>query len=282
MTDAPFGRDRVIRPAGVAIAKHDVMSGDNFQGVEGDFGASLFTKRNWAASVSARRLQWGVEGTPRCGPICVHSPIRQLQHGRRVDMRPDKRLGALLSIAMLAIPSVPAVAQVVSFMGAGPVQLGMTVEAAERSMGGKFAPVSEPFSEACYITRRADGRDEAISYVIQNWKIVRIDFAPRHGQQMNMKTTTGIGIESTEADIRRSYKDIIITRAPYDDAESEIEAAKTRAELGITAQQPLPHFSMRVDSPNHERGIIFDTQDSKVTRFSIGFKNALDTIENCL
>jgi hypothetical protein len=197
-------------------------------------------------------------------------------------MRLDMRLGALLlSIAILATPAVPALAQVASFMGAGPVQLGMTVEAAERSMGAKFAPVAEPFSEACYITGRADGKDEAISYVVQNGKVVRINFAPQHGE-LTMKTTTGIGIGSTEADIRRSYKDIIITRAPYDDEESEIEAAKTRAELRITAPQPSPHFSVRVDSPNHERGINFDTQDSKVTRFSIGFKNALDNIENCL
>jgi hypothetical protein len=192
-----------------------------------------------------------------------------------------RRGALLLSIAMSA-PAVPALAHVVSFMGAGLVQLGMTVDAAERSMGATFAPVAEPFSEACYITRRADGKDEAISYVIENGKVVRVDFAPNHGQKMTMKTTTGIGIGSSEADIRRSYKNIIITRAPYYDEESEIEAAKTRAELGITAPQPSPHFSVRVDSPNHERGFIFDTQDSKVTSFSIGFKNALDNIENCL
>jgi len=46
---------------------------------------------------------------------------------------------------MLAMIAVPAGAQVVSFMGAGPVQLGMTVEAAERAMGAKFAPISLPF-----------------------------------------------------------------------------------------------------------------------------------------
>jgi hypothetical protein len=192
------------------------------------------------------------------------------------------RRGALLFSMALSAPAVPALAQVVSLMSAGPVQLGMTVEAAERSMGAKFAPVAEPFSEACYITRRADGKDEAISYVIENGKVVRVDFAPNHGQQMPLKTTTGIGIGSSEADIRRSYKNIIITRAPYYDEESETEADKTRAEMGNTAPQPSPHFSVRIDSPNHERGIIFDTQDSKVTRFSIGFKNALDNIENCL
>jgi hypothetical protein len=192
------------------------------------------------------------------------------------------RLSAcLLSIAMLAIMAVSAGAQVVSFIGAGPVQVGMTVEAAEHSMGTKFAPISLPFSEDCWITSRADGKDKAISYVIANGKIVRIDFYPRDGEQINLKTTAGIGIGSTEADIRRAYQDISITRAPYYDEESEVEAAKTRAKLGITAPQPPPHFWVRVDSPNHESGIIFDTEDGKVTSFFTGFKNAIESMEIC-
>jgi hypothetical protein len=192
------------------------------------------------------------------------------------------RLGAwLLSIAMLAIMAVSAAAQVVSFMSAGPGQLGMTVEAAERPMGAKFAPISLPFSEDCWITSRADGKDKAILYVIEHGKIVRIDFYPRDGEQITLKTTAGIGIGSTEADIRRAYQDISITRAPYYDEESEIEAAKTRAKLGITAPEPPPHFWVRVDSPNHERGIIFDTEDSKVTSFFTGFKNAIESMEIC-
>ncbi len=169
-------------------------------------------------------------------------------------------------------------------MGPGPVQLGMTVEAAERSMAAKFAPISLPFSDDCWITRRADGKDEAISYVIQNGRIVRIDFDPRNGQQMNLRTTVGIGIGSTEPDIRRAYKDISINRAPYEDEESEIEAAKERAKLGIrpTAPEPSPHFWVRVDSPNHERGIVFVTQDGKVTSFSTGFKKAIEAMEICM
>jgi hypothetical protein len=186
-----------------------------------------------------------------------------------------------LSIAIVAMMGVPAAAQVVSFMGAGPVQLGMTVEAAERSMGAKFAPIALPFSEDCWITGRADEKDKAISYVIENGKIVRIDFFPHEGAPMNLKTTVGIGIGSTEADIRRAYKDISMTRAPYYNEESEIEATKTRAEHGITAPDPSPEFWVRVDSPNHERGIIFVTQDGKVIYFFTGFKAAIEDMEIC-
>ena len=166
-------------------------------------------------------------------------------------------------------------------MGVGPVQLGMTVAAAERSIGAKFAPISLPFSEDCWITSRADGKDKAIGYVIQNGRIVRIDFFLGNGEQMNLKTTAGVGIGSSEDDIRRAYRKVSVTRAPYYSEESEVEAAKYRAEHGITAPEPSPHFSMRVDSPNHERGIIFETQDSKVISFFTGFKAAIEEIEIC-
>ena len=192
-----------------------------------------------------------------------------------------QRSALFFSIAMLAIHCSPATAQVVSFIGAGPVELGMTVAAAERAMGAKFAPISLPFSKDCWITGRADGKDKAIAYAIQNGRIVQIDFFPQSGDQMNLKTAAGIGVGSTEDDIRRAYKDVTVTYAPYYNEESEIDAAKYRAEHGNTAPQPSPHFSVRVDSPNHERGIIFETQDSKVISFKTGFKAAIEEMEIC-
>jgi hypothetical protein len=182
-------------------------------------------------------------------------------------------------LVMPAFLAVPAAAQVFSFEGAGPVQLGMTVEAAERALGAKFAPISED----CWITDRADGKDKSILYVIEAGKIVRIDFFPENGGWQDLKTTAGIGIGSTEDDIRRAYKDISISKdfAPYYSAESEAEAAKYRAEHGNTEPQPPPHFSVPVDTPNHDRGIIFDTQYGKVTSFMTGFKSAIEEMEIC-
>jgi hypothetical protein len=192
-----------------------------------------------------------------------------------------RRNALLLSIAMSTNLACPATAQVVSFTGAGPVELGMTVAAAERSMGAKFAPISLPFSEDCWITGRADGKDKGVDYVIHDGKIVRIDFEPRDGEQVNLKTAAGIGVGSTEAEIRRAYKDVTVSRAPYFSEESEVEAAKERAERGITAPEPPPQYWMRVDSPGNERGIIFVTQDSKVISFSTGFKAAIEEMEIC-
>ena len=193
------------------------------------------------------------------------------------------RAGLLLSIAMSAILTVPATAQVFSFKGAGPVQLGMTVEAAERALGAKFEPIELPFSEQCWITSRADGKDRSIQYVIEDGKIVRIDFFAENGGPQGLKTTMGIGIGSTEGEIRDAYKDIMISCAPYFqcDEESKMEAAKDRAEQGITEPEPPPHFSVRVDSPTHDSSIIFDTQYGKITAFITGFKNAIEEMEIC-
>jgi hypothetical protein len=189
----------------------------------------------------------------------------------------------LLSIAMSASLAVPAAAQVFSFEGAEPVQLGMTVEAAEHALGAKFEPIGLPFSEECWITSRADGKDPSIQYVIEDGKIVRIDFFAEHAGPQSPKTTKGIGIGSTEDDIRDAYQEILKSCAPYFqcDEESEIEAAKDRAEHGIAEPEPPPHFSVRVDSPGHDRGIIFDTQYGKVTAFITGFKSAIEEMEIC-
>jgi len=192
------------------------------------------------------------------------------------------RAGLLLSIAISAFSTVPAAAQVFSFEGAGPVQLGMTVEAAEHALGAKFEPIGLPFSEECWITSRADGKDQSIQYIIENGKIVRIDFFAENGGPPYLKTTKGIGIGSTEDDIRDAYEDILVSCAPYFqcDEESKIEDANAGTEHGSTEPEP-PHFSVRVDSPNHDRGIIFDTQYGKVTAFITGFKSAIEEMEIC-
>jgi hypothetical protein len=182
-----------------------------------------------------------------------------------------------------AVLTAPAAAQVFSFDGAGPVRLGMTVAAAERALDAKLGTVELPFSEECWITSRADGKDKSILYVIENGKIVRIDFFPEAGGPQDLKTTAGIGIDSTEDDIRRAYGDIRVSCAPYYDCSEEArsEAAKARAEHGNTEPEPPPHFSVRIDTGNHDRGIIFDTEYSKVTSFMTGFKSAIEEMEIC-
>src|ERR1700681_4305677 len=111
----------------------------------------------------------------------------------------------VLMASTMAMMSMAANAQVLSWKGVGPVRLGMTVAEAERALNAKLAPVALPFSKECYVTGRADGKDEALSYVIQNAKIVVMTVFLRDYKQPNpnIVDANGIGVGSTEADIRR-------------------------------------------------------------------------------
>jgi hypothetical protein len=85
----------------------------------------------------------------------------------------------------------PATAQVVSFMGVEPVQIGMSVQKAEQSLQAKLTPPGPPFSEACWIARRADGKDPSLAYTVQDGKIVRIDVMRSNGSTPKLTEYAG-------------------------------------------------------------------------------------------
>jgi hypothetical protein len=158
----------------------------------------------------------------------------------------------------------------------------MTVEAAEHALMAPLKLRDIAFTDARWVTERADGKDDGLSYVVQNGKIVIISLLPIKGQKTSLHDTRGIGIGATGADILTAYGQVKITRAPCYDEESEIEVATTRAKLDVkqSEPQPSPHYWIEVESPNHERAIIFDTQDSKVTSLMTGSSRPLLLLRN--
>jgi len=192
----------------------------------------------------------------------------------------------VLMASTMAMMSMAANAQVLSWQGVGPVRLGMTVAEAERALNAKLAPVALPFSKECYVTGRADGKDEALSYVIQNAKIVVMtvflrDYTPPNP---NIVDANGIGVGSTEADIRRGYEMVKKELAPdFRESEADLaEAAKERARHGISEPEPSPHYWIIAESPDHRRAIIFETQDEKVLDLRIGLKPHVMSSEDCI
>jgi hypothetical protein len=192
----------------------------------------------------------------------------------------------VLLASIMAMTSMAANAEVFSWQGVGPVRLGMTVAEAERALNAKLAPVAEPFSKECYVTGRADGKDEALSYVIQNAKIVVMTVFLQSYKQPNpnIVDANGIGVGSTEADIRRGYKKVKKELAPdfRQSEEALAEAAKERARHGVTEPEPSPHYWTIAESPDHRRAIIFETQDEKVLQLRIGLKPHVMSSEDCL
>src|SRR5262249_18812218 len=95
-------------------------------------------------------------------------------------------------------------AEVLSWQGVGPVQLGMTVKAAERALGTKLAPRDLTFtSDACYVTGRADKVDPGIGYVIEDGKITVIHVFSSDGQVPDVLDERSMGIGSRGAETRR-------------------------------------------------------------------------------
>ncbi|WP_315743223.1 MULTISPECIES: hypothetical protein [unclassified Bradyrhizobium] len=189
-------------------------------------------------------------------------------------------------MGLLPLMSMPANAQVSSWQGVGPVELGMTVAEAERALSAKLGPAELPFSKECYVTSRADGKDEALSYVIENDRIVVMTiFLPDYRKpNPNIVDANGVGVGSTEADITRAYGQAKKELAPdFRASEADLaEAAKERARHGITEPEPPPHYWITAESPDHKRAIIFETQDEKVLYFRVGLKPQVLSNEDCI
>ena len=84
------------------------------------------------------------------------------------------------------------------WQGVGPVQLGMTVEGAERALGTKLEPRSLVYtSDGCYQTSRADKKDPGITYVVEDGKITVINVFSSDGQTLDVidKHRLGIGAD---------------------------------------------------------------------------------------
>jgi hypothetical protein len=168
-------------------------------------------------------------------------------------------LGALVLLTSAASSAT------LSWQGLGLVRLGMTVEEAQRGLKTSLMPKEAVDRGECWVTRRADGKDESVYYEVRSGKISAITVMPdlEKGATTNITDTRGLGVGATEADLREAYGlDLKIRYAPGYSKESEIAAAAERARLGIKRSQPepSPQWWVEVDSPNHERTIIFNTR----------------------
>jgi hypothetical protein len=160
--------------------------------------------------------------------------------------------------------------QVATMEGIGPVKIGMTVKEAEDALGAKLDPISPEFYKECWVTSRSDKKDRVIQYRVENENIAAIDVYPRAAETFPLPipaimTEKGIGVGSTEEEIKRAYgKSAKKDRAPYFD-----ETDKD------------PEYWIHVDNPDKKLGMIFDVRYGRVLSFSVGTLEAINRIEGC-
>jgi hypothetical protein len=168
-------------------------------------------------------------------------------------------MAALLCLA--AAPPALAGPPALTFDGLPPVRIGMTVPQAESALHARLAPMPDFESAECWMTRRADGLDPGVAYMVEQGRITRIDvWRPQAGARPAVRTAAGIGIGSAEAEIAAAY--------------------------GQGAVQPDPYLGDRghrvtVEGETGGRALVFETVDGLVVGFRAGRHPAVDYSEGC-
>ncbi len=169
-----------------------------------------------------------------------------------------------LSHAALEAENTPD--QILTFDGLGPVRIGMTPSQAEEALGAKFSPKLDFEEDSCWYAHRADGVDPQVYYMVQDNEIVRIDIEERELGKTEtvdpyISTEKGIRVGSTEEQIKEGYG-----------AKVEISPHPYLEEAG--------HY-LEVLRSDMQRGLLFETNDNKVTTFRSGTPDAIRLIEGC-
>jgi hypothetical protein len=194
-----------------------------------------------------------------------------------------QRLLFVISATVMLVTS--ARAEVLSWQGVGPVQLGMTVKAAERALGTKLEPRGLAYtSDECYQTLRADKKDPGITYVVEDGKITVINVFSSDGQTPDVIDKHRLGIGGTEDDIRRAYEQVKKKLGFYDRGEPVSNQTKPPdgENTKTSATEHVPEFWIEAESPDKERTILFITRAGKITSMAIGFKPMVLDPEPCL
>ena len=110
---------------------------------------------------------------------------------------------ALAFIFIISAIAASRAKMIMTPQGVGPVKIGMKVAETERAHGAKFNPITLPFSEECWITKRAGGKDPNILYMIEGDTMVRIDIYIHGSDALAVETAEGAGLKSAGEDLKR-------------------------------------------------------------------------------
>ncbi|TAL04468.1 MAG: hypothetical protein EPO08_01265 [Rhodospirillaceae bacterium] len=180
-------------------------------------------------------------------------------------------LTGILATFLVAIlnPAFAEADQILTFTGLGPVRIGMTVAQAEAALGTTLSSIYPDMPKTCWSGRRVDGIDGAISYLIEDGKIVRIDINdsawPKPERVVpSVSTEQGIRIDSFTDDVKKAYGSrLIIKFHPQGDEGDE------------------NYLFMKVFSDDKKRGLLFEIWEGKIKSFHVGTTETFDAEEPC-
>ncbi|WP_448603461.1 hypothetical protein [Thermoleptolyngbya sp.] len=178
-----------------------------------------------------------------------------------------KLLLVVVSVFCLVCVSVaPAQAQAalsansrVQLKGVGPVRVGMTVNEAKQAAGIPLVRAENAYSEgdACYFLS-AQGISD-LGFMVTNGRIARVDV----GRNSPIKTLSGAGIGSTEAQIQQLYPGQIVSypHEYFDNGKYLTFVPKDEADQGFR--------------------VIFETDQGHVVEYRAGQLPEVQYVEGC-
>jgi len=110
---------------------------------------------------------------------------------------------------------------VLSAEGYGAVRIGMTVAEASAALGQTLAPegVVDEDSASCHtVYAQGQPQDQRLTFMVEQGRITRIsDYGDASSMSPAADTAAGIGVGSTDAQVRAAYPNAIETPAKYND-----------------------------------------------------------------
>lgn len=149
---------------------------------------------------------------------------------------------------------------VIHLRGANTVTYGMTVAEAARAAGDRLRVEDSGNDNQWECGYVVPDQTSGLSFMTERGRVVRADVI-----NPSIRTVSGIGVGSSEADVRRAYgSQIRVEPHPYGDAND--------------------HYMVYVPRDRADRNyrVIFGTFDGYVTGYRSGLRPAVEYIEGCL
>jgi hypothetical protein len=165
----------------------------------------------------------------------------------------DAMKRALLFVALIACGSVAFAADpdnVLTADGLGTIAIGIPVDRLERVLRSKV--VYNPYlNRGCSVTTTPEMEPRGVSFTIEKKLLTRInlDFYGTDPRPLAIKTDTGVGLGSPEDDVTKAYGN--------------------RVRIAQNPGDPTWH-TLYVDTSDHSRGIIFETDGKRVKSIRAG------------
>jgi hypothetical protein len=142
-------------------------------------------------------------------------------------------------------------ADLLEFGQIGPVVVGMTLDEARAAAQVELKQEGDDLGGCVFYAPGYGGPD--VSFMVVRGVVSRIDV-----DSGTTTTNLGVGLGATEADVKRSYPTVVVSKHHYTNG----------------------HY-LRVLSDDGRLALLFETDGTKVTSFRGGFPDAVDAPEGC-